>query len=981
MNLSPANFTDYFRAVHGHAPFAWQQRLLETVLEEGWARSISLPTASGKTAVLDIAVFALALQAEWQVCARTTPRRIALVVDRRIVVDDAFRRAVRIAVALENPTSDVVAEVARRLCLIGNSVTPLECAQLRGGIYREDRWARSPLQPLLLCSTVDQVGSRLLHRGYGVAPRAWPIHAGLLGHDTLIVLDEAHVSGAFHDTLRAIARLREKAATRLPGPWAAVAMTATPRADEQSFSLTEEERTEEGLVRRLTSSKIAHLYEAGHANDDGFVKEASRLLVAGERLQLVAAGRTTLVVLNRVNAARALFNRLLVAAASEQGRMAGATVILLTGRSRALDRDALLAAHAPRLLAGRSRDAVRALPPLVVVATQCVEVGADLDVDALLTEAAPLDALTQRFGRLDRLGELGQSTAVILCRRELLGDGRNMELPKSIDPVYGEALTKSWWWLQRQSDSDKRVDFGIEAMRTRLASADSLAEFSSPGQGAPHLFPVYCDLWVQTGPPPATSPDPAVFLHGPDAQPPDVSLVWRADLEPERPDSWADTIAAAPPCVGEVLSLPFHVAKAWLLGAPQDDPCADIESASLVSVESATAVDAPRHALLWAGPEESRIVDAAALRPGNTLVVPCAWGGADEMGWTGARGDPVHDLLEPARLASARPALLRIHPSGAVPFPSDAVPESWVELATLDAAAPKGLPGERELIGRVVPHLAAWAASTIAPALRETLMLLQKDGNGIRVQPHPAGRGLIVTGRQRLGADGRDFSDEDDLSSLASEGAVELAAHSGDVRSWARHFARGAGLPEAAAEAVEMAGYLHDLGKADPRFQRWLVGGHWGSVDPSRLLAKSDLLRTGQSNRRAREAAGYPVGARHELLSVRLAESAPGLLPDEPVARALTLHLVESHHGHCRPWAPVVPDPQPLRVSVNLAGTHLSASTDTRLERLDSGVAERFWLLVKHYGWWGLSFLEACLRLADHRASEEPGRRPTETLP
>ncbi len=233
-------FGEFYAAIHGYAPFPWQQRIAERVcdLSRGWPRAIALPTAAGKTACIDIALFSLARQAQLG-AERTAPRRIFFVVDRRIIVDQALIHGQQLAKSLELADDGILREYADSLRNLGRpgwldlgpdfrqqlllrrrefheernifqrqellrkltddermwfGTSPLDVYALRGGIYRETAWARSPLQPTIVASTVDQVGSRLLFRGYGVSDSMKQIHAGLVGNDALILLDEAHCS-------------------------------------------------------------------------------------------------------------------------------------------------------------------------------------------------------------------------------------------------------------------------------------------------------------------------------------------------------------------------------------------------------------------------------------------------------------------------------------------------------------------------------------------------------------------------------------------------------------------------------------------------------------------------------------------------------------------------------------------------------------------------------------------------------------------
>ena len=113
---------------------------------------------------------------------------------------------------------------------------------------------------------------------------------------------------------------------------------------------------------------------------------------------------------------------------------------------------------------------------------------------------------------------------------------------------------------------------------------------------------------------------------------------------------------------------------------------------------------------------------------------------------------------------------------------------------------------------------------------------------------------------------------------------------------------------------------------------------------------------------------------RHELLSVALAQESAAVR-ERAHDWDLVLHLVASHHGWGRPFAPLVLDPNPQVVTIDFEGTKLTSSSAHGLERFDSAIPERFWMLVCRYGYWGLAWLEAILRLADHRESEREAPR------
>lgn len=999
VDVSLEEFGDFFFELHGHAPYSWQRRLAERAVYGDWPGAIDLPTGSGKTACIDVAVFAMACQASLVANQRTAPRRLFFAVNRRVIVDEAYERSRRIARKIwqaEHDADDqwpVLRRFAQALRSVGGTtkgdeVPPLDALELRGGVYRDNRWARSATQPTIICTTIDQLGSRLLFRGYGVSPGAAPIQAALIAYDSLVLLDEAHISEPFRQTLGWVQRYLD------PETWAetsiglrplrVVPMTATlpdgGRADDV-IRLNDGDRANECLCRRLTASKPAKL-----CCESDVAETAVR---AGNKLaedRTVAVG----VIVNRLATAKKIYEGL-------RQNHPDKTIELVIGSMRPIDRDQQ--AERLRTTVGPDRPQVTEQTSFVV-ATQCLEVGADYDFDVLVTECASLDALRQRFGRLNRSGREIDAKAVIIGCKSSIKPEDHLNDDKPLDPIYGNAAARTWNWLIERAQDDT-VDFGIDAFDKMLPKEEGRAaipkEMQSPSASldAPVMLPAYVDIWCQTSPRPTPEPDVALFLHGPQRAAPDVQVCWRKDLvsdESMSPDHWPDVVALLPPTSVECMSVPLSRVRRWL----ENQSVADGDDGDLLGVAGDEGGDVKlgdgrrQHSkskasgVLWRGVSKSELLKIANdLQPGDTLVLPVDAGGWDELGHIplaslkvveGYDDDEAClatemnlDIAEQAFIRSRDRAALRLHPALRQRWPAGEAIDVLFRLAGESDAQPS--PGEWQDRLRAV----AEAFPDITG-----LKSLAKVRGGIKRAPYPDGRGVVLTGRGRLHT--RDWlpppaleEGDDDSSRTSGKRYVTLSDHTSHVCQQVKASIQR--LPLADWQAVfELAAQRHDLGKADERFQAMLrrsdrTYSYLQAGAGLEVWAKSDAVpQTPREYEIVRTRAGLPRGFRHEMLSAQLAERSVALPADENT-RQLVLHLIATHHGYGRPFAPVVIDDEPPDVEIEgitvLAADRLSCPA----HRLDSGVAERFWALTRYLGWWAVAYLEAVLRLADQQAS------------
>lgn len=370
---------------HPLRPYPWQREL---ALAEELPAATDAPTGAGKTEAVVFAWLWRRLLAGDADLAARTPRRLAIALPMRVLVEQTRDRIERILAGLRT---------AGHL----DPERPVRVHTLLGG-DAEDDWALRPADEQVLVGTVDMLLSRALNRGYGRGRGSWPLDFGLINTDTLWALDEVQLLDA------ALATSCQLAAFRVDptfGAWSAPVgtlwMSATmdrhwlrtvdheppPAAAVVSVGPEDEEQ---GLGIRLNARKrIARVELDPLAR--GYGAALAELVLerhADARPSPHEPPWLTIALCNTVDRARAVYDALARMTLEPE-------LVLLHSRYRPRDRAAALRRATAAQTEGGGR---------IVVTTQVIEAGVDLDAAAIVTELSPWASFVQRAGRLNRAG-------------------------------------------------------------------------------------------------------------------------------------------------------------------------------------------------------------------------------------------------------------------------------------------------------------------------------------------------------------------------------------------------------------------------------------------------------------------------------------------------------------------------------------------------------------------------------------------------
>jgi CRISPR-associated endonuclease/helicase Cas3 len=954
----PALLKDQFRVLTGFDPLSWQSRVFEEYFGRGeLPAAVDIPTGLGKTAVMALWLIARAQ-------GTPLPRRLVYVVDRRAVVDQATEFAIKLRENLDKPEARTVKTA---LGLDGRS---LPISTLRGQHVDNRGWLVDPSSVAIIVATVDMAGSRLLFEGYGVSRKMRPYHAGLLGADVLVMLDEAHLVPPFESLLDSIENDREQfaqqreAEKRVIPPFKLLSLSATGRdRDGRTFHLEQRDIDGDAIVRdRLKAKKALSVMPASEDElTESLAKHAWELAATGQEPIRCIVFCDKRKVAENVKSA--------IERKAKDARVQVEEPELLVGARRIHEREqAAIRLKTLGFIAGS--DIVRKAPAFLIT-TSAGEVGVDLDADHMVCDLVTWERMVQRLGRVNRRGNGSAKVVVVAAEpkpsqklEQVLAKepaDRNEKERKDVEKFEGSLA--SMRAMRRPLEEGLRcipggdVDASPSALRDlKLRAAEtsdegkklceSLERAARNAPLRPALTRALVDAWSMTALERHTGrPEVGPWLRGwVDDDGPQTTVLWRKRL-PARTSGLQATrkeiesfFEAAPPHASELLETETYRVVEWFMKrveALQDQANrggADVQGLGDLAAQE-TVVE-PEASASESDEPLAEVFDPEVGIEGSAIL-----GQADVIAFVLSAAGDLRKAFRLGDLAAADTKKMK------------ASLESSLANAMLVVDARVGglhdglLNEDSFEIPKTADDGSAWT-----PALKFRLRIMRAgesfpdDENWrerLRFSQEVSGDGEVVCW---LVVDKwhDDSATEDDRAISRPQ---DLEQHQSWTEERARKLAGRLGLDAEHTKMLALAARLHDEGKRAERWQRAFNASRDGKI-----YAKTK----GPLN------AALLDGYRHEFGSLPYACANDEFKRMPADLQELTLHLIAAHHGHARPV-------------ISITGCE-DAPPSALVERACE-VALRFARLQKRWGPWGLAWWEALLRAADQQASRDNDRR------
>lgn len=901
--------------------------------------------------------------------ATRLPRRLAYVVDRRAVVDQATEKALRLRKFVE-------AEPDIKSAL-GLGSKPLPVSTLRGQLVDNREWLVDPSIPAIVVGTVDMIGSRLLFEGYRLSRKIRPYHAGLLGADTLVVLDEAHLVPAFERLLQVIAgRTTELGPAdgnpgRIVPPFRLLALSATGRSPDDNRESLRDEDFQHPVVRkrlnapkRLVLKRLAETTEADatqqytgknqmadastafaetrageHPSNDQEKKQTKDSLaeaLAKEAWNLTGKERKPLRILvfcdkrEVAQEVEATLNKLSNDDKKSGEEKATTEIELFVGGRRVFERENVKKRlEELGFLAGSN---VARQKPAFLIATSAAEVGVDLDADHMVCDLVPWERMVQRLGRVNRRGD-GDATVVVIVEPKpapkkkekdaIAKQASGADLEEKDRKLVEGFNRRVLQWKNYQApfehlqEHDGKFDASPGALRALQEKAKNDANLekildaaTTPAPLGPPLTRALVDAWSMTSLETHTGrPVIDPWLRGwLEKDPPQTAVVWRTHL----PVS-SDRQVTKKEIEGFFEAAPPHTSE--LLETETYRVIEWLGKRALVLLNRKTKGEE-------ALPGKDDVVAFVLARDLTLRRSPVTLGELAALDDKKNEEEELESALQGATLVvDARLAGLKTG-----------------MLDNDESAPPQTADGEEWLAEGVVGFRVRSVAAGEAFATDSKWHERGRFAAEVSSEGEPR-RWLIIEKWRE------DAATEDDRSASRLQ---LLDEHQSWAEDRAREIATRLGLDKEYVEMLAAAARLHDEGKRAKRWQRAF-----------RAPEDADYAKTAGP-------VDYSLldGYRHEFGSLPFAERDEQLKQLSEDLRDLALHIVAAHHGFGRP--------------IIKTGGCENAPPSRQQQRAQE-VALRFARLQRRWGPWGLAWWEALLRAADQQASRKLEDLPTET--